>query len=61
MPRRAEISKWVGKHLFEVTLDDEQPIKGSKPIPEWIWIFVGFAGGYFWAALVVARHWGWLP
>lgn len=25
------------------------------------WLLIGFASGYFTAALVAARHWGWLP
>jgi|GEM_PF-6650468 len=29
--------------------------------PAVVWLILGYAAGYFTAALVVARHWGYLP
>ena len=60
MPRCSEMEMWVGKRIFEIDLESGEPLP-RKGIPGWIWGIVGFAGGYFTAALVVAFHWGWLP
>lgn len=64
MPRYEELNRWVGRYLFEVELDEaaeEQQPAIERQSPRWIWLLIGFAGGYFSAALVAALYWGWLP